>query len=642
MKDGYYISTYLYINELDRIIDCRIRHDQSIALWKKKGTKIELVRYLELERVSGYKMHYIPFNNTDEALLFIDKFLEEENLSRKDIIEIWGTPELDTCEDYHSIKDFDKINYHSICHLFSGILSDSDNFYNHKILGLAVDGGPDAVLDKNSIKKFFYSGCYVENGKLNVWHIDSPAQLWYFLKKELYLREGTLMALGSASTSELFHYNFEIKRLDDFESFDSAYREVKKLINYVDNLRTEDIGILFNGFDNRFTEKENKISMIVKEIQKTSIKIMERTITKLINKYNIIPSETYLSITGGFALNCPTNSYLMKKFGFKDFISCPCVSDTGIALGVGLYAFYKKNKDAQFSFNLKRAFYGNTIQINNSCKYSEFIERIDEADINTIVDDIISGPVIWCDGNAEIGPRALGHRSILGDPRKIETKNKLNEIKNREWWRPVAPIVIEEEVRKWFIDSYRSPYMLQTFYIQPDKIKLVPAIAHLDNSARVQTLSNIDDDYLYKIITKFYEKTNVPMICNTSLNGKGEPIIDDFENVIYFAITKKIQIVYINKKRYKIKLNEKFNLIEKNKRKWDSFFKTNETLKEKELNKYQNITVDELKFYRKNPLLHSLFDLETEDGKRKYRIYLKYIKQKINNNEINFSIYDDI
>lgn len=103
-----------------------------------------------------------------------------------------------------------------------------------------------------------------------------------------------------------------------------------------------------------------------------------------------------------------------------------------------------------------------------------------------------------------MGPRGLGHRSILADPRLELSKDLLNKYKDRQWWRPVAPIVLEEEVHKWFKDSFVSPYMLNNFKIQPDKKDVVPAILHLDETCRVQTINKTSNGLLYKAVKQFH------------------------------------------------------------------------------------------------------------------------------------------
>jgi len=178
---------------------------------------------------------------------------------------------------------------------------------------------------------------------------------------------------------------------------------------------------------------------------------------------------------------------------------------------------------------------------------------IAESDATRVVEDICSEPLVWADGAAEIGPRALGHRSILADPRSPRSKDLLNAWKSRQWWRPVAPIVLEEHTGEWFEDPEPSPYMLQTSYVRECKRHLVPAILHLDDSARHQTLAHDTNPLLHRAIEAFRSETGFPMLCNTSLNEKGEPIVDSAAEALSFAMRKGIGVAYVAGHRFQLR-----------------------------------------------------------------------------------------
>ncbi|WP_409161741.1 carbamoyltransferase C-terminal domain-containing protein [Pectobacterium sp. B2J-2] len=202
--------------------------------------------------------------------------------------------------------------------------------------------------------------------------------------------------------------------------------------------------------------------------------------------------------------------------------------------------FYKNN--ANVNFILKNAYQGSQISemdVINHPKRCNHIGSISNIDYNQVASDLCEGPIVWVSGKSEIGPRALGHRSLLIDPRYQKSKDQLNKIKQREWWRPVAPIVLEEFMSDWFVDGFPSPYMLHAFHIHPDKKENVKAIAHLDGTARIQSLSLVQNKELYYVIKAFFKKTGIPMIGNTSLNDKGEPIIESFSQALDFALRKK-------------------------------------------------------------------------------------------------------
>ena len=137
-------------------------------------------------------------------------------------------------------------------------------------------------------------------------------------------------------------------------------------------------------------------------------------------------------------------------------------------------------------------------------------------------------------------------------------KNIINNIKQRQWWRPVAPVVLLEDINEWFENGRESPFMLATFKVRENYASQIPAVTHNDLSARVQTVTKQENTDLYELISAFKHKTGIPILCNTSLNDRGEPIINTADQAINFALRKKIGIVYINKKRISLKCFDKF------------------------------------------------------------------------------------
>ena len=540
----------MQVSELENLLKVKFRHDQNIALWKKSGHRVELVRYWELERITGIKQHNIAFFNEQYALEFIKNLLTGEGLSLDDIIEIWGTPKLESSSAYfNKCKYADDLAYHNLCHLFSSILLDTEFIKGKIIVGLALDAGPDNIIQEDAYTKKYYSGCIYRNNSMEIFPVSSPGRIWAYAKDLFKLREGTLMALSSASKSEYVFDETEDLILMDSYCHIQSKEYVDYLYGIVSNLTENDIGEKFNGFDPKFTDEENKISIVMKQIQKVSTQMVINSINDIASQYNLETSNTYIALSGGYALNCPTNKAIMEKFDFIDLLAPPCVNDCGIALGLGLLSFYQKDNNVEFKF--KDPFYGendnSTLETIN--KYSYYIENYSDMDITIVVSDLINGPIIWFEGNSEIGPRAFGHRSILADPRNIETKSQLNAIKQREWWRPVAPIVLEEHGNDIFEHFAPSEYMLRTFNIKQEMIPQIPAVAHLNETARIQSVNENQNPVLHKIITQFYKETSIPLICNTSLNDKGEPIINKIEEAFNFALRKHINVAYINSYR---------------------------------------------------------------------------------------------
>ena len=613
LENGYYLSVYGMIDQLAYLSKNYVRHDFAIALWLKRNHNISLIRYVELERLTGQKTHDQAFFNKEHFEQVVQKILNEFNLKFADIKKIWGLPEYSDCSEYYSMDRYGKFSYHALGHLFSALLMETDIFWKQNILVFSVDGGPDNLIDSNFYKKYFYAGAYAKKGEIiEVFPVYSPGGIWDIVSKYYNLREGTLMALATASKSELKKQWIDPVLILDMKSAIEAEEKMKKLIDYVesDDLSAES----YNFMDDRFSISENKISMVMKIVQKFSLDIMTKNVETAIQRFNIQPTDTCLAMSGGFGLNCPCNSYLMERYSFKGFLAPPCINDSGMALGIGLYAFYMH--DPNMKFSLKHSYYGNCDnKISEALnKYKDYIKTVNNFSIDRIIQDIINDPIVWFDSASEIGPRALGHRSLLADPQSMKAKDKLNEIKQRQWWRPVAPIVAEEMSNDWFESSYESPYMLHTFYVKKEKQEQVPAILHLDNSARIQTINSMQNLKLYKIIMAFYKKTDIPIICNTSLNDRGEPIIDNIDQLFNFALRKNISIVYINGNRFELTNHETFKETKPSIRPMCFEQYLTESEKEnhiKQLNPH-NCSNDLIRYYIRNQPLRNKYDIKNK------------------------------
>ena len=554
MKDGYYLSTFLVNGELPCALDIKLRHDQTIALWEKKGDSIDLIRYWELERISGWKQHTFTFFSREDLYNVMDYLLASVGIKREELIEIWGTPSIDTCNDYIDENTYNGIGYHNICHLFSAYLCE-ENKDNEDYLIFALDSGPDSVGQFDAYHKIYYAGAYCHNGKIDIFPVQSPGKLWSSSKKKFGLREGTLMALASACEARvLSDYDCDIDLSNEYA--------LENALFFLDGL-TKHIAHVGFSIDERFSREENYISAFMKQINKKTQQIVSNNVSVAIEKYGIRCEETVLGLAGGFTLNCPTNTYLMDKFRFKKMQIPPCANDSGEAFGIGLLSFFHKMNKVP-SFSLRNAFMGADINdfVGDTTddaimSYSDEIVSIEEFDLNQVALDIRDNIVVWLQGRSEIGPRALGHRSILGNPQSAKIKDRLNNIKGRQWWRPVAPIVLQDYSEEIFVQKRISPYMLEAFTVKKEWKDKIPAVVHLDGTARVQTLSKSDNELLYSAIQAFNNITGIPVVCNTSLNDKGEPIIQTVGQAIDFCLEKGITLLYVNGKRFLLKKYDK-------------------------------------------------------------------------------------
>lgn len=627
MKDGYYLSTYIYIDELAHLLDVKIRHDQNIALFEKKGNVVELVHYWELERVTGLKKHANTFYNVKSAKRFINKLLKKYNCDISDMVEIWGTPQLSNNDRYLVTDITDNLTCHSIYHLYSAMLSDSEKFYKDNTLAFSVDAGPDAVLEIDANDRHFYAGAVVRNGEIKLSKVSSPGRLWSYCKRKFNIQEGTLMALATASNTAFIADYSEYMELTDKNSYGQAKLYVDSIYKLAVEAISKNELTLYTGLDERFTIKENLLSMVGKVIQRTSEKIMEKNIFYFIEEFNINPIEYNLSITGGFALNCPTNTYLMNKFNFKSFYTVPCVSDCGLSLGIGLYSF---SKDFDVEFKLKNAYYGDEDTLENddlNNEYLEFIKSIKEVNGDDFISDLEEHPIVWFNGRAEMGPRALGNRSILASPKTLKTTEILNNLKQREWWRPVAPIILNEYVGKYFNEKNESPYMLRVHSADNNSKENIPAVLHLDGTARIQTIDEANQPLLYKLIKYYGDTRGEYVICNTSLNDNNEPIINKIEEAFNFALRKNISVIYINGIRLELKNHDKYIDDKPKQRDLKEFNMFSITEKENLIDNLNpiNLTKDEYCCYLENRNLFPDFKMEDKSSVRRVQMVYKMI-----------------
>src|SRR5436190_10241876 len=247
-----------------------------------------------------------------------------------------------------------------------------------------------------------------------------------------------------------------------------------------------------------------------------------------------------LCMAGGVALNCVANGRIVREAGFDNVWIQPAAGDDGIAIGCAYYGYLTILKRHRSSA-MKHAYLGAPYSDQNAREAAQnWLVRLQT--INRPSDDICrdtaklltQGHVFaWFQGRSEFGPRALGNRSILADPRKAEMKDKLNSrVKHRQAFRPFAPAVLAEKASEIFEGDAESPFMLLTKRVRPQWRDKVPAIVHVDGTARVQTVRREHNERLYRLLEDFEAITGVPVLLNTSFNVKGEPIVETPEDAI--------------------------------------------------------------------------------------------------------------
>jgi carbamoyltransferase len=257
--------------------------------------------------------------------------------------------------------------------------------------------------------------------------------------------------------------------------------------------------------------------------------VLEETALKIADWLQEKTGSDNLCLAGGVALNCVMNAYLRDCGKFKDIWVQPAAGDAGTALGAALWIDAQQSQRQERFYTMHHAFLGpgySEDEIEQFLKWSKLpyrrLKNVAEEAADLLAQDKIIG---WFQGRLEFGPRALGGRSILASPVSAEMQDRLNEIKDREDFRPVAPVVMEDQAGEWFEKASVSPFMLFVFDVKPDKAGRIPAVRHVDGTARIQTINRQQNQAYYDLLSAFKERTGVPVLVNTSFNTRGEPIV---------------------------------------------------------------------------------------------------------------------
>ena len=373
------------------------------------------------------------------------------------------------------------------------------------------------------------------------------------------VNSGEYKLMGLAPYGEPKYVNLIYDKLIDVKD-DGSFRLNQDYFNYATGLTMTN-----EKFDNIFGKKprdskKDKITEfhmdIAASIQKVTEEIMLKICKSLKNEYKI----DNLCLAGGVALNCVANGKILKSKIFKNVWIQPAAGDAGGSLGAALAYWHiqlNKNRDTSHKDVMSGSYLGPSYtdeQIKQSLdKIGAKYKLLDEQSlIDKTADDLSKGHAIgWFQGRMEFGPRALGSRSIIGDPRSPDMQRNLNlKVKYRESFRPFAPSVLREDLKNWFELDNDSPYMLivadvkkeiqkemneqekKLFGIEKLNIKRsdIPAVTHVDYSARIQTVHEETNKKYHDLIKKFKEKTNCSVIVNTSFNVRGEPIVNTPED----------------------------------------------------------------------------------------------------------------
>ena len=384
--------------------------------------------------------------------------------------------------------------------------------------------------------------------------VDFPDSLGFFYSAitgylGFEVNEGEYKVMGLAPYGEP-EYADQIRKLVEVTS-EGQYRLNMKYFGFLtdDCMYTDE---LVNLLGQPPREPESELLQFHMDVARSAQVVLEEILLEktryLHTKY---PSEN-LCMAGGVSLNVVANGRCLREGPFKRLFVQPAAGDAGGSVGAAAMAHVKVTGESPVVRKLDHVYLGPANSVTDaykmlrasSARFHDFRGREEEL-INYVVDRLIEGKVIgWSQGRMEFGPRALGGRSILADPRRPEMRDRINAlVKMREAFRPFAPAVLESEYQNHFNLDHTSPFMLETCdVISPIDL---PSITHIDGSARIQTVNGDANPRFAALLREFYRRTDCPIILNTSFNLRGEPIVCTPKNALRTFLRSQIDILVI-------------------------------------------------------------------------------------------------
>lgn len=491
-----------------KILSLYVGHDASACILDNG----KIIYYQMDERLSRRK-HEFDLDNVlsqiyEKGHCYFNSIVVTYLKYAENLIDEIIIPFIDSNFEYEKLIT-DKFNHHKY-HAYCG-------FYNsnfEKALCFSLDG----------------AGSFYENSSLreieSVFLLSKNKKEEEIFKHFHVLSEQNFFEDQKIKTSNELSVGWEFEKLCEeigFHFLDAG--KVMGLAQYKNHI--SDLPYGFN--DDLWISKVEKSHIVQNRTQ--------RKVIELIKKYVNITGVKNVVISGGYGLNCVSNYEYLSSIEDINLHIDPICFDAGISIGSAYY--YTKDSITPLSnvyighredeYNLKGL----------DCKKVEYSD---------IVELIISGKVVAIfQGKSEAGQRALGNRSLLFDPRHKDGKTIVNKIKRRENFRPFAGTVLLEHSKEWFNMKTleESPYMLYAVDVYEDKCSKIPAVIHVDNTCRIQTITETQNIHFYNLILEFYKKTNIPILLNTSFNLAGEPLVDSFYDAIDTLNRSEIEYLYL-------------------------------------------------------------------------------------------------
>lgn len=278
---------------------------------------------------------------------------------------------------------------------------------------------------------------------------------------------------------------------------------------------------------------------------------LEEAILSFATKLREQTDSDAICLAGGVALNCSANGRLAAEAIFSHLFVTPMAHDSGVALGAALETLRmltgQRPREPQAHAYWGAEFSPQEILLAlERPKLAVRHYQDDEEYVDVVSGLLDAGRIVgWFQGRAEVGPRALGARSILANPRSRQTLVRVNRIKGREVWRPLAPSILEEAFAEYFDGNHHSPFMLVAAKVRPEKQRLIPAVVHVDGTARPQAVSRQVNPRYWKLIKRFEERCGIPIVLNTSFNMAGEPIVHSPTNAVDDFLSSELDVLAI-------------------------------------------------------------------------------------------------
>jgi len=276
---------------------------------------------------------------------------------------------------------------------------------------------------------------------------------------------------------------------------------------------------------------------------------LEETALQMVKWLHEATGVDNVAMAGGVALNCVMNGKIRDQGPFKNVWVQPAAGDAGTSLGAALWIDRLARGVTEREWRMEHAYWGpgySDDEIEAFLKQAKLAYRKVD-DIASVTADLLAENKVvgWFQGRMEFGPRALGARSVLASPLDAAMQGRLNQIKDREDFRPVAPVILEEEAQRWFVSCESSPYMVFVHDIIPLKADRIPAVRHVDGTARVQTINHSQNPVYYNLLKAFAQRTDVPVLINTSFNTRGGPIVCSPRDAVECYIGSPLDVLAI-------------------------------------------------------------------------------------------------